>query len=300
MQSVIYQKSFKSYLRLERGLSENTIAAYLHDADLLFKFLETGRPELTIRQITLEHLREFVQHINDMGLGPYSQSRVISGIKSFFNFLALEKEIEVNPASLLESPKLGFKLPVVFTVDEIKKLIDSVDLSKPEGERNKAILEILYGCGLRVSELVNLKLSYLHLNEDIIMVTGKGDKQRLIPLGALAKKQLLTYISTVRPHIDPKKGAEDIVFLNRLGGKLSRQMVFIMVRKQAEKAGIYKTISPHTFRHSFATHLVENGADLRAVQELLGHVSITTTEIYTHLNVDDLKSSILKYHPRNR
>ena len=300
MQSVVYQKGFKSYLQLERGLSENTITAYLHDTDLFFNFLENNKPELTIKQITLGHLREFVQYINDMGLGSYSQSRVISGIKSFFNFLVLEKEIETSPATLLESPKLGLKLPVVFTAEEMKKIIETVDLSEPEGERNKAILEILYGCGLRVSELINLKLSYLHLNEDIILVTGKGDKQRLVPIGKAAKKQLLTYITKVRVGINPQKGAEDIVFLNRRGGKLSRQMVFIMVRKQAEKAGIHKTISPHTFRHSFATHLVQNGADLRAVQELLGHVSITTTEIYTHLNVNDLKRSILRYHPRNK
>jgi len=300
MQSVIYQKGFKSYLQLERGLSENTISAYLHDTDLLFSFLEKKKPELTLKQITLEHLGEFVHYINGMGLGPYSQSRVISGIKSFFNFLVLEKEIETSPAILLESPKLGFKLPVVFTAEEMKNIIEKVDLSKPEGERNKAILEILYGCGLRVSELINLKLSYLHLNEDIIRVTGKGDKQRLVPIGIKAKKQLITYITKVRMGINPQKGVEDIVFLNRRGGKLSRQMVFIMVRKQAEKAGIHKTISPHTFRHSFATHLVQNGADLRAVQELLGHVSITTTEIYTHLDINDLKTNILKYHPRSK
>jgi integrase/recombinase XerD len=300
MQAIIYQKGFKSYLQLERGLSENTIAAYLHDTDLFFKFLEVKNPGLTITQVSLGHLREFVQYINDIGLGSYSQSRVISGIKSFFNFLVLEKEIETSPAVLLESPKLGFKLPVVFTEGEIEVLFKSFDLSQPEGERNKAIIEMLYGCGLRVSELINLRLSYLHLNEDIIRVTGKGDKQRLIPIGKLAKKQLLTYITQIRPHIHPQKGSEDIVFLNRRGGKLSRQMVFIMVRKQTEKAGIHKTISPHTFRHSFATHLVQNGADLRAVQELLGHVSITTTEIYTHLDVNDLKSSILKYHPRNQ
>ncbi|MBE0650601.1 MAG: tyrosine recombinase XerD [Bacteroidales bacterium] len=300
MQSVIYQKSFKSYLQLERGLSENTIAAYLHDTDLFFNFLEIRQPELTITQISLDHLRDFVQYINEIGLGSYSQSRVISGIKAFFNFLVLEKEIEISPAALLESPKLGFKLPVVFTEDEMEELFKSIDLSQPEGERNKAIIEMLYGCGLRVSELINLKLSYLHLNEDIIRVTGKGDKQRLIPIGKPAKKQLLTYITQIRPHIGPLKGAEDVVFLNRRGGKLSRQMIFIMVRKQAELAGIRKTISPHTFRHSFATHLVQHGADLRAVQELLGHVSITTTEIYTHLNVNDLKSSILKFHPRNQ
>lgn len=299
MQYTTYKKSFKSYLQLERGLSENTTSAYLHDVDLLFAFLGEKEPELSVKQVSLADLRKFVQYINGMGLGAYSQSRVISGVKAFFNFMALEKEVEVSPAALLESPKLGFKLPVVFTIREIENIIDSVDLSEPVGERNKAIFETLYGCGLRVSELINLRLSYLHFNEDLILVTGKGDKERLVPLGAAAKKQMLTYINEVRFTARPQKDAEDIVFLNRRGGKLSRQMIFIMVRKQAKKAGIHKTISPHTFRHSFATHLVQNGADLRAVQELLGHVSITTTEIYTHLNINDLKNTILQYHPRN-
>ncbi|MBN2615228.1 MAG: site-specific tyrosine recombinase XerD [Bacteroidales bacterium] len=299
MQQPIIHSSFKTYLRLERGLSDNTLEAYLHDVELLFRFLAEEKNGLSYQKVQQEDLRDFLQHIHRLGLSAYTQSRILSGIKSFYGFLMQEKEVEINPTALIESPKLGMKLPEVLSLTEVEKIIHSVDLSLPEGERNKAILEVLYGCGLRVSELVNLRLSYIHFNENVIRVTGKGDKQRLIPLGEPAKKQMLTYITHVRNHITPKKGAEDIVFLNRTGGKLSRQMVFIMVRKQCVKAGIKKVISPHTFRHSFATHLVQNGADLRAVQELLGHVSITTTEIYTHLNIHDLRKTILNFHPRN-
>ena len=234
-----------------------------------------------------------------MGLGSYSQSRVLSGIKSFFGYLILENIIENNPAALLESPRLGKKLPDVLSEKEILALIQSVDLSDPLGERNKAILETLYACGLRVSELTNLQLSDLHFNQDIIFVTGKGDKQRMIPIGDSAQKQLLTYIRQCRIHTTPHKEAENIVFLNQRGGKMSRQMVFLIVKKQVEKAGIHKKVSPHTFRHSFATHLVRHGADLRAVQELLGHVSINTTEIYTHMDDTDLRETILKFHPLN-
>lgn len=300
MQQPIIYKSFKTYLRLERGLSENTLEAYLHDVESLFRFLEEEKGGLSYKKVRPEELRDFLRYINEMGLSAYTQSRLLSGIKSFYGFLIQEKEIEINPTALIESPKLGMKLPDVLSEKEVEDIINSVDLSKPEGERNKAILEILYGCGLRVSEVVNLKLSYILFNENIIRVTGKGDKQRLVPIGTPAKKQLLTYIKEVRNHIQPKKNAEDIVFLNRMGGKLSRQMVFLLVRDQCKRAGIRKTISPHTFRHSFATHLVQNGADLRAVQELLGHVSITTTEIYTHLNDQDIRNTIMKYHPRNR
>jgi integrase/recombinase XerD len=212
----------------------------------------------------------------------------------------IEQIIEKNPSELLESPRLDRKLPEVLSVDEIEKMIAAIDLSEPQGERNKAILEMLYGCGLRVSELTGLKLSDLYLREDMITVTGKGNKQRLIPIGASAKKQITTYLGKIRIHIKPQKKYEDIIFLNQNRGQLSRQMIFIIVKQLAEKAGIRKKISPHTFRHSFATHLVKGGADLRAVQELLGHVSITTTEIYTHLDTDDLRKAILKFHPRNR
>jgi len=295
-----YKNGFKSHLQLERNLSGNTISAYQHDVALFLQFLTERRPSLDIREVSLSDLREFVMEVHQMGLGPYSQSRVISGLKSFFNYLTLEKIIATNPASLLKSPKLLNKLPVVLTEEDILSILENVDLSEPQGERNKAILEILYGCGLRVSELIDMRLSNLHLKDEIIMVTGKGNKQRLIPIGAAARKQLNTYLRQVRSRQTPHKNALDIVFLNRRGGKLSRQMIFLMVKKQAEKAGIHKNVSPHTFRHSFATHLVQHGADLRAVQQLLGHVSITTTEIYTHLDTNDLRETILRYHPQNR
>ncbi len=299
MKENMYSKGFKAFLQLERALSENTVMAYLHDVSLLFSFLQAKKEQLLIKDIEPDDLRDFLQYIIEMGLGAYSQSRVVSGIKSFFSYLMLEKIIDTDPAALLESPKLGKKLPDVLSETEIDTLIQSVDLSGPLGERNKAILETLYACGLRVSELTNLKLSDLHFNEEIIIVTGKGNKQRMIPIGDSAQKQLQTYLQLIRIRITPKKEAENIVFLNRLGGKLSRQMIFLMIKKQVEKAGIRKTVSPHTFRHSFATHLIRRGADLRAVQELLGHVSISTTEIYTHLNDTDLKNTILKFHPLN-
>ncbi len=295
-----YLRGFKTFLKLEKGMSENTISAYIHDVMLLETFLHEQDEKVSLKNALLEDLRSFVVHIHKIGLGTYSQNRIISGIRSFYNYLIMEKEVENNPAELLELPRLGFKLPVVLSVQEIDRIIDSIDLSEPFGERNKAIIEMLYGCGLRVSELINLKLSHLFLNEGFIRVTGKGDKERLIPVGDAAKKQLLIYIREVRIHYSPVKEAEDIIFINRSGKKLSRQMVFIMIKKQCEKAGIKKNISPHTFRHSFATHLVRNGADLRAVQELLGHVSITTTELYTHLDTRDLQNAILNFHPRNK
>lgn len=295
----MYAKGFKIFLQLERALSENTVAAYLHDVSLLLFFLQEKKRSLSIKDVATDDLRDFIQYINDMGLGAYSQSRVVSGIKSFFSYLILEKIIETDPSALLESPKLGKKLPDVLSEEEMMRLIQSVDLSEPLGERNKAILETLYACGLRVSELTNLQLSDLHFNQEIILVTGKGNKQRIIPIGESARAQLQTYIYQVRTHVTVRKGAENVVFLNQRGGKLSRQMIFLMIKKQVEKAGIRKSVSPHTFRHSFATHLVRNGADLRAVQELLGHVSINTTEIYTHLNDADLRNAILKFHPMN-
>lgn len=295
-----YKNGFRQYLKLERGLSSNTIDAYLHDVDLLFRYLEETAGGKHIKQATIEDLRRFLEFINDMKLGPLSQARIISGIKSFYRFLLLEKVVDSDPSELLESPKLGRKLPEVLTQEEVIKIIDSVDLSKPEGERDKAILEVLYGCGLRVSEVIGLRISDLHFNEGLIVVTGKGNKQRLVPVGAAAQKQVTIYKDQVRIHQQPQKKAEDILFLNKRGNALTRQMIFIMVRRQAETAGIGKKISPHTFRHSFATHLVQNGADLRAVQQLLGHASITTTEIYTHLNQEDLRRAILDYHPRNQ
>jgi len=295
----ILKKGFKTYLQLERNMSENTVHAYMHDVDMLFRFLEEEVESKSIAKIDLADLKEFLAFINKMELGAHTQSRVISGIKAFFKYLLIEQVVENDQTELLESPRLGRKLPDFLSVEEIDQLINSIDLSQAEGERNKAILETLYGCGLRVSELINLKISDLHFKEGIISVTGKGNKQRLLPIGGSAEKQILIYKDQVRIHMPIDKKSEDILFLNRRGKKMSRQMVFVIIKNLAEKIGLKKNISPHTFRHSFATHLVQNGADLRAVQELLGHVSITTTEIYTHLNREDLRKSIMQYHPRN-
>ncbi len=299
MSYLIYKKGYKSFLQLEKGLSRNTLEAYLHDVDLLFDFLIGVENAPAIKKVDVKYLRNFIVYINRSGVGQYSQSRIISGIRSFFNYLMLEKIIETNPASMLSAPRLGRKLPEVLSENDIDKMINSVDLSNPQGQRNRAILETLYSCGLRVSELIDLRISQIFVKEQIIMVTGKGDKQRLIPIGKPALKQIKIYAEHIRIHQKVKKQAEDILFLNKNGGHMSRQMVFLIVKKQAMNAGINKKISPHTFRHSFATHLVQHGADLRAVQELLGHASITTTEIYTHLTTDDLRDAIIKYHPRN-
>ncbi len=284
------------YLKLERGLSENTVTAYLHDIDLLFGYLN-GKD---IKSVTYNDLTNFINHVNETGLGTYSQARIISGIRAFFRYLELEKLIETNPSDLLELPKLGRKLPDYLTYEEIERIINAIDLSKPEGQRNRAIIEVLYGSGLRVSELINIKISNIYFEEGIISIIGKGDKQRLVPLGEMAKKHIKLYLENYRKLQTPKKDAEDILFLNRRGGKLSRQMIFLIIKELVNKAGIKKNIGPHTFRHSFATHLVQNGADLRAVQDLLGHASIITTEIYTHLNREDIRKAILKYHPRNK
>lgn len=295
----IYKKGFKTYLQLERNMSENTVHAYLHDVELLIRFLDEEKDSKLITEIVLDDLSGFIAYINKLDLGVYTQSRVISGIKAFFKYLMIEQVIDLDPSELLESPKLGRKLPDILSIEEIGQLIDSIDLSTPEGERNKAILETLYGCGLRVSELINLKISDLHFKEGIISVTGKGNKQRLVPIGGAAEKQIRIYKEQVRLMGPIDKKSENILFLNRRGKQMSRQMIFIIIKSLVEKLGIKKTVSPHSFRHSYATHLVQNGADLRAVQELLGHVSITTTEIYTHLNREDLRKSIMKFHPRN-
>ncbi len=300
MSYFIYKKGYKNYLKLEKGLSGNTVDAYIHDVDLLFYYLEENEDGIPVKNIEVKHLRRFLEFINDSGLGEYSQARIISGIRSFFSYLMIEKVIDENPSVMLSAPRLGRKLPEVLSEDEVTKILDSVDLSEPEGQRNRAILETLYGCGLRVSELVNLKISGIFEKEGIISVIGKGNKQRLVPIGKPALKHINIYLKQHRVHVNEKKEAEDILFLNRRGGKLSRQMVFLTVKKYSAKAGIRKKIGPHTFRHSFATHLVQHGADLRVVQELLGHSSITTTEIYTHLSTEDLRKAILKYHPRNQ
>ncbi|MBC8052575.1 MAG: site-specific tyrosine recombinase XerD [Sphingobacteriaceae bacterium] len=291
-------KGFKVYLRLERSLSENTVEAYLRDVNRLFEYTETlggKNPDL----VSTDDLKKFIIWINELGMLAPTQARVLSGIKAFYKFLILENLTKNDPASLLESPKLARKLPDTLSIIDINNLIAAIDLSKAEGMRNKAMLEVLYGCGLRVSELTNLKISNLYLNIDFIKVTGKGDKERLVPIGSEAIKYLNIYMDEQRVHLKIKPGKEDYVFLNRRGAPLSRVMVFIIIKDLAEKIGLKKSISPHTFRHSFATHLIEGGADLRAVQEMLGHESITTTEIYTHLDRDFLRDTIIQFHPRS-
>jgi len=290
---------FKSYLRLEKSLSPNTIAGYLHDAELLYDFARKEGPAPAPEKLTLEDLRRFTRYVHEMGLNDYSQARVISGIRAFYKYLLMEDITDKDPTAMLEGPKLRRKLPEVLSVPEIDKILGALDLSKPEGLRNKAMLEVLYGCGLRVSEAVNLKITHLFLREQFIKVTGKGDKERLVPIGEEAIKHLLIYRDTVRVHIPVQAGEENYLFLNKRGHHLSREYVFMALQSLGREAGINKKISPHTFRHSFATHLVEGGADLRAVQEMLGHASITTTEIYTHLDREYLRSTIQQFHPRS-
>lgn len=295
----VYIQGFKSFLTLEKSLSSNSIEAYLHDVEKLFQFLEYKKYEISPKDIELKHLQEFLKWITELGMTARSQARVISGIKSFYKYLLLENILSDDPTSLLEAPKLGRKLPETLEVEDINKLIDGIDLSTSEGVRNKAMLETLYSCGLRVSELVNLKLSNLFLKDGFVKVTGKGDKERLAPIGSVAIKHITIYKEEVRCHIPIKKDQEDFLFLNRRGAKLTRVMVFTIIKTLAQKTGLKKHISPHTFRHSFATHLIEGGADLRAVQEMLGHESITTTEIYTHLDRDYLRQAIIQFHPRS-
>jgi len=290
---------FKSFLKLEKSLSANSVEAYVRDIEKLTQFLDHKKYTLQPSQITLEHLREMLKWINELGMGARSQARMISGIKAFYKYLLLENIIELSPAELLEAPRLGRKLPDTLSIEDIDNIINAIDLSKPEGERNKAMLETLYSSGLRVSELVNLKITNLFFDTGFLKVTGKGDKERLVPIGAVAIKQVERYRESMRSHLKIKKESEDILFLNRRGSKLSRVMVFIIIKDLAKRIGLKKKISPHTFRHSFATHLIEGGADLRAVQEMLGHESITTTEIYTHLDRDYLREAIIQYHPRS-
>lgn len=290
---------FKNYLRLEKSLSANSIEAYLRDLEKLISFLEINQLDIQPQHLDLKQLQDFLKWVTELGLSARSQARLISGIKAFFKFLILENYLKNDPTELLDAPKLGTKLPETLSTDEIDRMIQQIDLSKAEGERNKAMLETLYGCGLRVSEMVNLKLSNIYVDEGFIRVTGKGEKERLIPIGSQALKQISIYVNQSRVHIEVKRGYEDFVFLNRRGKSLSRTMVFIIIKDLAARAGIHKNISPHTFRHSFATHLVEGGANLRAVQEMLGHESIITTEIYTHLDRNYLKEEILIHHPRS-
>ncbi len=292
-----YRRGFDAFLRLEKSLSQNSVDAYRHDIEKLTAFLEENNIAVQPAGITLSHLQDFLKWLNQSSLNARSQMRIISGIRAFYKYLLLENLISDDPTQLLDMPRTGRKLPEFLTVDETTRLIDSVDLSKPEGERNKAMIETLYGCGLRVSELVNLKISCIYFNEGFMRITGKGDKERLVPFSGKALKQINLYLHEIRSHIAIRKGHEDYLFLNRRGARLTRVMVFTIIKDLAILAGIRKTIGPHTLRHSFATHLVEGGADLRAVQEMLGHASITTTEIYTHLDRTFLRENILDHHP---
>ena len=292
-------KGFQTYLKLEKGLSGNSVEAYSRDIEKLEQYADSLPAKLKPDAFTLSDLRNFIMWVNELGMLPSSQARVLSGVKSFYKYLLIEDIIKNDPAELLESPKKQRKLPTVLSYQDIESLLGAIDLSKPEGQRNKAILEVLYSCGLRVSELTELKLSNLYLDIEFVKVLGKGSKERLVPIGGEAIKALKLWIENVRVHVPIKKGEEDMVFLNRRGSRLSRVYVFMLIKQLAEMAGIKKVISPHTLRHSFATHLVEGGADLRAVQEMLGHESITTTEIYTHLDREYLKEVITSFHPRN-
>jgi integrase/recombinase XerD len=292
------EKNFKIYLKLEKSLSPQSVEAYIHDIKKLQQFLDYHQVSCGPLELTYDHIKSFILWVGELGMQPTSQARMISGIRAFYKFLVMDDALAYDPTELIDLPKLGRKLPDTLHQHEIEKMLNSIDLSLPEGQRNQAIIETLYGCGLRVSELVNLKISDLHFNEGFVKVTGKGNKERLVPAGSYMQKSVTNYLQHIRVHIPVKKNAEDIVFLNRRGSKLSRVMIFLMIKDLAAKSGIRKSISPHTFRHSFATQLVEGGADLRAVQEMLGHESITTTEIYTHLNREYLRKMMMEYHPR--
>lgn len=291
-------RGFKAYLQLERSLAANSVEAYIHDVMLLRQFFDLQQKNLFPEQVQFEHLQQFVLFINELGLGDQSQARIISGVRAFYKYLMMEDLVTNDPTLLLEGPKLKRKLPEVLHLEEINRMLAVIDHSKADGLRNRAILETLYGCGLRVTEMVELKVSNLYFDVGFIKVIGKGNKERLVPIGEEAIRHINHYREGVRSHLSIKYGFEDYVFLNRSGKKLSRIYVFMLIKALAEKAGLKKSISPHTFRHSFATHLIEGGADLRAVQEMLGHQSITTTEIYTHLDRDYLRQTLQQFHPR--
>jgi len=296
-----YIPQFQSYLRLEKSLSPKTVEAYLRDVKQFAHFLSNNDENIDEQQllnVELQDFQHYLQHLYKEKVKSTSQARAVSSLKAFYRFLQYEKVMEHNPTELLEAPKIGRKLPDILSVIEIETIIAAIDLSKPEGHRNKAIIEVLYGCGLRVSELINLKLSQLFFRDNFIRIIGKGDKERLVPIGETAQSAVRHYIEGGRATLKIKKGMEDTLFLNRRGSKLTREMIFMMIKETAQLGGVTKNISPHTFRHSFATHLIEGGADLRAVQEMLGHASITTTEIYTHLDTDYIRSSIAQFHPR--
>ena len=289
-------KQYSAYLLLERGLSENTLQSYLNDVSHLLRYLNENN--LGLKDVTLDNLHNFVAELHDLGISPRSQARIISGIKSFFRFLKLENHIDHNPTLLLESPRIGRKLPDILSVEDIDEMISCIDLSTNEGQRNRAIIETLYGCGLRVSELVNLEINKLFLEEEYVVITGKGNKERIVPISPTAIHEINLYLED-RKHLDIKPGEENILFLNRRGRRLTRVMIFYIIKQLAELAGIRKEISPHTLRHSFATHLLEGGANLRAIQQMLGHESISTTEVYIHIDRTRLREEILTYHPRN-
>jgi integrase/recombinase XerD len=294
-----YLKGFKAYLQLERSMSDNTVQAYIRDMEMLQRHVETEYEGLAPEKVQLQHLQSLMQTIAELGLSVATQARVLSGIKSFYSYLLLEEVIHIDPTDMLEAPKLKRSLPHVLSIEEIEQLIAAIDHSKPDGVRNRAMLEVIYSCGLRVSELTSLRLTGLYLDVGYIRVIGKGDKERLVPIGDAAIKHIRLYITHVRAMMgNIKKGQEDFVFLSKLGSSLSRVMVFLILKDLTKKAGIEQNIHPHTLRHSFATHLVEGGADLRAVQEMMGHKSITTTEIYTHLDRTYLRETLEKYHPR--
>ena len=292
-------KEYEGFLKLEKGLSSNSVAAYLADIQKLIQFMEFH--QIPGEPAGLEHdgLQQFLAWIGELGLSARSQARILSGLKAFYRYLLLEEVIEKDPTALLEGPRLGRKLPEVLSVEEIDKILSAIDLSKPEGRRNKAMLEVLYSCGLRVSELVGLRISNIFRAEGFIRVIGKGDKERLVPVSSKALKEIDLYLPDRNSQV-VQPGSEDVLFLNRRGRMLTRVMVFTIIKELVKAIGMMKTVSPHTFRHSFATHLVEGGADLRAVQEMLGHESIITTEIYTHLDREYLREAIISYHPRSR
>jgi integrase/recombinase XerD len=292
-------QQFANYLKLERSLSENSVQAYVRDVAKLRQFIDISNLELSPQQVDTQMIQDFLKYIGDLELSAYSQSRMLSGIKSFYDFLVYEEIMTENPADLIDSPRLGRKLPEVLSLMEIEQLFEAIDHSSPEGQRNRAMLEVLYSSGLRVSELINLKISNIYFDIGFLRIVGKGNKERLVPIGKSALKYLAIYINEVRPHIEKKPSYENYAFLNRRGKGLSRVMIFTIIKDLSLMAGIKKKVSPHTFRHSFATHLVEGGADLRAVQEMLGHESITTTEIYTHLDREYLKQIIQEFHPRS-
>jgi integrase/recombinase XerD len=294
MQPVL--KEYKTFLQLEKSLSSNTVAAYLSDIEKLLVFLSDAHVDFL--QVTIAHLQDFFIDLAELGISPRSQARIVSGIKSFYGFLILTNKLEEDPTELLELPKIGLHLPEVLSVEEINSIVDVIDLSTPEGQRNRAMIEMMYGSGLRVSELIDVKLSNIDLEHSFIKVDGKGSKQRLVPLSEESEAQMKLWL-LIRNEMVIQKGFEDYLFLNRRGAKLTRVMIFTIVKQLAQLAGIKKNISPHTFRHSFATHLLEGGANLRVIQQLLGHESIMTTEIYTHIDVELLRDTVLSFHPRN-